>query len=257
MTTADPHTLTGAYALHALEPGERAEFERHLAVCAACAREVGELTATAARLGQAVSVTPPPALKERVLRRIATERQEPPRVIPLPRSGDDAGRGRGRGHGRALSRFAPAACLAAAVAFGGIAVWQHQEAQDALRRAQETRQRAEELATVLAAPDAQVATGKLTDGATGTVVVSRGRDRAAFIASGMPKPPSGKVYQLWYDDGGTMRPAGLMDPTAGSDTVLMAGRVGPASGMGITVEPAGGSPRPTSEPVALMNFPAA
>ncbi|WP_066944343.1 anti-sigma factor [Streptomyces lushanensis] len=251
MTTADLHTLTGAYALHALEPGERAEFERHLAVCPACAQEVRELAATAARLAQAVAVRPPPALKQRVLRRIATERQEPPRVAPLPRSGGGAGRG------RALSRFSLAACLAAAVTFGGIAVWQHQEAQDARRRAQETHQRAEELATVLAAPDAEVVTGKLTGGASGTVVVSRGRNRAAFIASGMPKPPAGKVYQLWYDDGGTMRPAGLMDPSAGSDTVLLAGRVGSASGMGITVEPSGGSPRPTSEPVALMNFPAA
>ncbi|MFF3752650.1 anti-sigma factor domain-containing protein [Streptomyces sp. NPDC002018] len=251
MISAELHTLTGAYALHALDPGERAEFERHLAVCPACAQEVRELAATAARLGRAVSVTPPPALREQVLRRITTERQDPPRVVPLPRPGGGVARG------RALSRFALAACLAAAAAFGGIAVWQHQEARDALRQAQDAHRQAEGLATVLAAPDAEVATGRLADGATGTVVVSRGRDRAAFIASGLPKPPAGKVYQLWYDDGGTMRPAGLMDPSAGSDTVLMAGPLGAASGMGITVEPAGGSPRPTSEPLALMDFPTA
>ncbi|MFF2064896.1 anti-sigma factor domain-containing protein [Streptomyces sp. NPDC058200] len=251
MITADLHTLTGAYALHALAPQERADFERHLEACPACSQEVRELAATAARLGQAVTVTPPPGLKEVVLRRIATERQDPPRVTPQSRPGGGAARG------RALSRFALAACLAAAAAFGGVAVWQHQEARDAQRQAQASQQRAEALATVLAAPDAKITTGNLTDGATGTVVVSRDRDKAAFIASGMPKPPSGKVYQLWYNDGGKMRAAGLMDPVNGSDAVLMAGPVGAASGMGITVEPAGGSAQPTSDPLALMNFPTA
>lgn len=249
-STAELHTLTGAYALHALAPDERAEFERHLEVCPACAQEVRELAATTTRLGLAVAVTPPPALKQQVLRRIATERQEPPKVTRESR-----GAGGGAAKGRALSRFALAACLAAAAGFGGVAVWQHQEAQDARARASDSRQASEALAAVLAAPDAKIRTGELSDGATGTVVVSQARDKAAFIASGMPKPPSGKVYQLWFNDDGTMRDAGLLDPSATSDSVLMAGSVGAASGMGITLEPAGGSPQPTSDPLALMNFP--
>ncbi|MEW1718930.1 anti-sigma factor [Streptomyces sp. NPDC093109] len=251
MTTADLHTLTGAYALHALAPRERAEFEHHLDVCEACAQEVRELAATAARLGRAVAVTPPPEFKEQVLRRIATERQVPPKVAPQPRTGGGAARG------RALSRFALAACLAGAVGFGGIAVWQHQEARDARAHVRAEQRRSVELAKVLAAPDAKAVAGKLTDGATGTVVVSRSRDRAAFIATGMPKPPRGKVYELWYNDGGTMRAAGLLDPDSGSASILMDGSLKNASGMGITVEPAGGSEQPTSEPLALMDFPVA
>ncbi|MFJ4921573.1 anti-sigma factor domain-containing protein [Streptomyces sp. NPDC088725] len=250
MNTADLHTLTGAYALHALAPEERLAFERHLRVCPACAQEVSELAATTARLGQAVAVTPPAALKEQVMRRIATERQDPPKVPAQSRAGA------GLRRGNTVSRFVLAACLAAAAGFGGIAVWQHQEAQDARTQAQASQRQSQALASVLAAPDARVRTGKLTDGATGTVVVSRDQDKAAFIASGLPKPPSGKTYQLWYDDGGKMRAAGLLDPSAGSDAVLMTGRLGPASGMGITVEPAGGSDQPTSDPLALMNFPA-
>ncbi|WP_327237425.1 anti-sigma factor [Streptomyces sp. NBC_01317] len=257
MTTADLHTLTGAYALHALAGDEEAAFERHLEVCPACAQEVRELAATAARLGRAVTVVPPPALKEQVLRRIATERQDPPKLAPHTRGGGGGGAARGR----ALSRFVLAACLAAAVGFGGIAVWQHQEVRDARQRAEAAddrgQQRSEALAAVLAAPDAKISTGKLADGATGTVVVSRDRDRAAFIASGLPRTPAGKVYQLWYDDGGKMRAAGLLHPSAGSDAVLMAGSVGSASGMGITVEPAGGSVAPTTDPLAVMAFPSA
>ncbi|AXG76983.1 anti-sigma factor [Streptomyces paludis] len=251
MTTADLHTLTGAYALHALDPRERAEFELHLDVCEACAQEVRELAATAARLGRAVAVTPPHEFKEQVLRRIATERQDPPKVAAQPRTGGGAARG------RALSRFALAACLAGAVGFGGIAVWQHQEARDARAHVRAEQQRSAELAKVLAAPDAKVVAGKLADGATGTVVVSRSRDKAAFIATGMPKPPSGKVYELWYNDGGTMRAAGLLDPDSGSASILMDGSLKNASGMGITLEPAGGSEQPTSEPLALMDFPVA
>ncbi|MEV8568743.1 anti-sigma factor [Streptomyces sp. NPDC051322] len=249
MMTADLHTLTGAYALHALEPEERAEFEQHLRDCPACTQEVRELLATAARLGLTMTVTPPPALKAEVLRRIATERQEPPLVAHQPRVGT------GR-RGRTLSRFALAACLAAAVGFGGIAVWQHQEANDARAGAQRSQQQAAALAAVLAAPDARITSGKLTDGATGTVVVSHSRNKAAFLASGLPKPPSGKVYQLWFNDDGTMRSAGLLKSSAPSAGVLLEGAVKKARGVGITVEPAGGSASPTTDPLALINLPA-
>ncbi|HYN16781.1 MAG TPA: zf-HC2 domain-containing protein, partial [Actinomycetes bacterium] len=52
--SADLHTLTGAFAAHALSDTERLAFERHLEACPACAQEVRELQATTARLGSAV-----------------------------------------------------------------------------------------------------------------------------------------------------------------------------------------------------------
>ncbi|MFE6165016.1 anti-sigma factor domain-containing protein [Streptomyces sp. NPDC056486] len=251
MSAADLHTLTGAYVLHALSDEERTEFERHLEVCEACAQEVRELAATAGRLARAVSVAPPAHMKVEVLRRVATVRQLPPHT-PAP------GKTNGRtGRGRQLPRFALAACLAAAAGFGGIAVWQHQRADEAATRAQEARQQSEKLARVLAAPDAKASTGRLSDGATGTVVVAKSLNQAAFVAAKMPEPPSGKVYQLWFNDDGTMRSAGLMNPARSTEAVLLEGPVDQASGIGITVEPAGGSDEPTSDPLALMNFPKA
>ncbi|MFD4138443.1 MULTISPECIES: anti-sigma factor domain-containing protein [unclassified Streptomyces] len=248
MNSADLHTLTGAYVLHALAPDEEAEFEQHLRACPPCSLEVRELAATAGRLGSAEYVTPPPELKHQVMARVGAERQDRPRVTR------QAHRGVVR-RGRAVSRFALAACMAVAASLGGAAVWQHDRAEDARAQAQRAERTATELAAVLAAPDAKVSTGPLTDGATGTVVVSRSRNRAAFYASGMPKPPQGKVYQLWFEDGGTMRSAGLMELTATSGAVLMEGPVNSASGMGVTVEPAGGSRRPSSAPLALMRLP--
>lgn len=251
MSAADLHTLTGAFVLHALSDEERTEFERHLEVCEACAQEVSELAATAGRLARAVSVAPPPDMKAEVLRRIPAVRQLPPHI---PTSGKTVG---GSGRGRQLSRFALAACLAAAAAFGGIAVWQHQRADEAGMREQQAQRRSEELAKVLAAPDAKASTARFSDGATGTVVVAKSLDQAAFVAAKMPELPSGKVYQLWFNDDGSMRSAGLMDPTRSTEAVLLDGPVDEASGIGITVEPAGGSEEPTSDPVALMNFPTA
>ncbi|MCX4993067.1 MULTISPECIES: anti-sigma factor [unclassified Streptomyces] len=250
MTTTDLHTLTGAYALHALADDERERFERHAADCEACAQEVRELTAAAARLGLAVTASPDPALKDQVMRRITTVRQEGPRAIPLtaPR--------RAGARGRRPARWALAAVLAAAAALGGTAAWQHERAQDAQEQARQAERRTNEVAAVLAAPDAKARTATLGDGATGTVVVSKSRDQAVFIASRMARPPSGKVYQLWFADAGAMRSAGLMDPGRTTEAVLMEGSVDGASGMGITVEPAGGSAEPTSGPLALLNFPA-
>ncbi|MFD6497767.1 anti-sigma factor domain-containing protein [Streptomyces sp. NPDC060188] len=250
MTTVDLHTLTGAYALHALADDERELFERHAEDCESCALEVRELTAAAARLGMAVTETPAPALKEHVMRRITTVRQEAPRTVPVapPR--------RAAGRGRRPARWALAACLAAAAGLGGTAVWQHDRAEDARQQARQAERRTNEVASVLAAPDAKSRTATLADGARGTVVVSKSRDQAVFVAAGMAKPPTGKVYQLWFNDAGTMRSAGLMDPARTTEAVLMKGSVDAASGMGITVEPAGGSAEPTSDPVALLNFPA-
>lgn len=249
MNTADLHTLTGAYALHALGPREQAAVERHLDACPACAREVRELTATAARLGRAVTLVPPEGFKESVMRRIDGVRQEPPHTA-APSSVPGAAP-----RGRRLSRWALAACLAAAAALGGTTVWQHQEAEDARQEAREARRTTDQVADILAAPDARTRSVRLAGGASGTVVVSKERDKAVFVAASMARPPGGKVYQLWFDDGGTMRSAGLLDPGRGAQSVLMVGSVGAATGMGITMEPAGGSEHPTSEPMALMPLP--
>ncbi|MEU9608694.1 anti-sigma factor [Streptomyces sp. NPDC048057] len=248
MTTDDLHLLTGAHALGALPEEEREAFERHLTECEPCARESAELCATAARLGSAASAVPRDEMREQVLRRITTVRQEAPRtpgpVRPL---------GRGATQARLLSRWALAACLAVA-ALGGTAWWQFDRAEDAERRAQAVERGASEVAAVLSAPDAKVDVGDLGGGATGSVVVSRSRDRAVFVASGLPRPPTGRTYQLWFDDGEAMRSAGLLDPGRTDQTVLMQGAVSRSSGMGITVEPEGGSAQPTSTPLVLMKF---
>ncbi|MFD3336974.1 anti-sigma factor domain-containing protein [Streptomyces sp. NPDC058700] len=252
MTGGDLHTLTGAYVLDALDTDEEREaVERHLAHCSACAHEVRELSETAARLGLAVAEPVGPALRAEVLRRIAGVRQLPPVTVP---SGRTHARGRGL---RRLPRWALAASVAAVVALAGVAGVQYQRAEEAGERAARAEASASAVAAVLAAPDARVSTARLADGAVGTLVHARSLDRAVFAAAGMPAPPAGKVYQLWYDDAGTMRSAGLMASGTTSSTTLLEGPANRSGGIGITVEPEGGSPRPTSAPVATMAMPKA
>jgi anti-sigma factor RsiW len=80
MTDAELHTLTGAYALNALDEQEAEDFAHHLLDCEACIREVREMQATAALLARAVAETPPPELQQRVMTAIGQVRQLPPQT---------------------------------------------------------------------------------------------------------------------------------------------------------------------------------
>ncbi|MER7582572.1 anti-sigma factor [Kitasatospora sp. NPDC097691] len=246
--STDPHTLTGAYAAHALDPAENAEFERHLAGCPACAREVAEFAATLARLGTAQSEVPPPTLKANVMAALPTIRQEAPHTAPAPGPDPRPGRRAPR-----WTKLALAACLAVAAGAGGLAVQQHQEADRARARATALSLRQDRVTDLLTAPDTRTTTGRATaGGGVGTVVWSPSRDRAAFLAAGLPAPVPGTTYQLWFDDAGTMRPAGLLP--GGNGTLLLTGPLDEARGVGVTVEPAGGSPHPSTTPVLLLPF---
>ncbi|NEB74323.1 anti-sigma factor [Streptomyces sp. SID14478] len=248
MTAApDLHTLTGAYALDALEEDERIAFEQHLAACQSCTQEVRELTATAGRLALAATMPVPPQLKNQVMAQIDAVRQDGPHVSP---SSPGAVRG-----SHAL-RWALAACLAAVAALGATTLRQHQQTDQARHDAQAAQHQADQIAQVLSAADAKATATTIAGGARGSVVVSHDSDKAVFIASGMAKPPKGKVYQLWFADGDHMRPAGLMSPSRTDQSVLMTGSVAEASGMGITLEPGGGSKQPTTQPLALLSLPA-
>ncbi|GGZ63389.1 hypothetical protein GCM10010371_23730 [Streptomyces subrutilus] len=230
------HALSGAYAVDALEPGEREAFAHHLTRCTVCEQDVREFSATAARLGSAVALAPPPRMRAEVLARIETVRQLPP-----------ARRGMVALRRRAIP-LALAACLAGGlaggVALGGTALWPRSESRQPDRALQD-------LAAVITAPDARTVTGRSAEGATASVVVSARQGRAVFLGSGLPAAPAGKTYQLWFADGAVMRPAGLL---AGDGGTLMTGSPAGATAVGLTLEPAGGSARPTSAPLMLMTL---
>jgi hypothetical protein len=100
---------------------------------------------------------------------------------------------------------------------------------------------------VITAPDARVQTVHTTMGGTVTVVVSAGQRAAVVTATGMPPLPSARVYQVWVMSPSGARSAGLLARTA-----VLAAAVRPGDRIGITVEPSGGTSRPTTTPILVL-----
>jgi Anti-sigma-K factor rskA len=234
----DLHVLTGSYALDAVSDAEREEFERHLPHCPTCEAEVRGLRETAARLALACAMTPPARMERRVLAAAYQTRQLPPLTAGRPRRTLPRRLAFPRRAlpGR-LAVLAAAASVATAVALGITQL----SAQHQLDQA-----RATAIARVVTAPDAHVETARTSTGGSVTVVTSAALREAVVSASGMASLPSGRVYQVWVMSPSGARSAGLMH----GSSLLAAVR--PGDRIGITVEPAGGTARPTTTPVAVL-----
>ncbi len=230
--TADLHSLLAPYALDALDPEERGRFEAHLDQCAECQAEFSGFMATAVRLGDAVSHTPPPALRGRLLGQIGSTPQERPVVTSLAQR---------RGLRRKLPRLAMAAAvMVGVVGIGGYAV----ERNDA----QHERQQNAAVAEVIGAPDVSTSAKAFDTGGSVRLFSSASVDGAVIIAKDLPKPEDGKVYQVWLIDSAGPTSHGTFE-TGGQ--MVMKGVAG-ADRIAVTVEPKGGSDQPTSPPVATI-----
>lgn len=260
--SADIHGLVGAYAVDAIDEQERDAFELHLAECPECQAEVANLREAAAQLSLMSETAPPSSMRDAVLAGIRT-------VRPLPPLEEQPGGPLASGPVGGLSPAAEAptaaetnvvqlrtrrrmtawlASAAAAAVFlvGGIA-WSPWD-NGSSGTVSPTEQ-------VLAAKDAQ-RYEKVIGGAKATIVRSVSLGKAVIIADHMPAAPEGKDFQLWFDQPNRgMVSAGVM-PHGSADTVtvLLSGDAATATGAGITVEPAGGSTAPTTEPLALFSF---
>ena len=110
--------------------------------------------------------------------------------------------------------------------------------------------------TVLSAPDARLLTRATTGGGRVTVVVSQSRHALVLTTSGLPSLPAAKVYEVWFLAPGRTQRAGLLpSPTAGRTAPLVAHGLAAGDRIGVTVEPAGGTSRPTTTPILVMSLP--
>lgn len=256
------HLLTGAYALNALDDDERARFEGSLAYGHPTSQEARELAETAALLAAgAAPMAPPPDLKARLMEQIARapqydagsrpydpgSRPARPALRPVP-AGPVS---RLAGPARWLAAAA-AVLLVAALGAGAWGLRVQQERDDALSQLAAAKgSPSAVMGQILAAPDARLQEATRPEGGTLVIAHSRQHSLAGVMTLGMPAPGEGKVYELWLiDAAGNATPAGLVvgDGTTWNE---LRGGVGTASYLGVTVEPAGGSPQPTSEPVML------
>ena len=262
------HHLSGAYAVDALDADERASFEQHLAVCADCRAEVAELSATAHSLGSLSEATPPASLRASVLSGISRVRPLPPLdedaaepvatttagpAAPVPTGADadepataepvDEPGGEVVPIRRRRTAWFAAAAAAAVIAIGGL-VWSPWSDDSGSTSP---------IGQVTAAADAmKVST---TKGALTTeVVYSKQLGKAAISVTGLPPAPDGKTYQTWYIGAdGSATSAGLLTSDAdGRGSMLLQGDANSAANVGVTLEPAGGSAQPTTQPLVVL-----
>ncbi len=261
------HLLTGAYALNAVAGSERTAFEKFALANEQTRDEVRSLSETAALLAYGTPAqTPPPELKAGIMAAIANTRQVPPSAVvrDLATAGHSAERSTARPrlsgapHRRWTQALAAAAALllVAGVGLGGWAVGQGSDRQGleqqlAATQAQQVQQAA--MLAIMAAPDAKISTAKVGAGTVVTVASSGQANQAAILVKDMPAAPAGKSYELWFISAQGAVPAGLMATSdAAASVQLLEGPLDGATHIGITVEPAGGSPQPTTTPILLQ-----
>jgi anti-sigma factor RsiW len=228
----EPHTLAGAYAMDALEPGDRIRFERHLARCDSCAQEVSELRETTARLAVASAISPPPSLKQQVIAAARGTRQHAPVVTAEPRFTT-----------RRLALIAApvaAALIAIAIVFG-------LANSDTSQRLDQAQQRDQAIAAVLTAKDATMMSGPVAGGGMARIVMSHEKQALVFTATGLPALPASAAYELWLVGPGGDVPAGLLPaPAHGMTGPVIASGLRQGDHLMLSVEPAAGTMHPTT-----------
>lgn len=232
--------LAGAYALNALTAEERAAFERAINGSEEARSEATELQDTAVILGLSVAaVQPPAALRARLLTAVATT---PQRLDVAPTPAENRARGRwSRPITVVTSAAAALALIVAGIAVGTTSLHPEPSFQDA------------QMAAIKQAPDMQELQTEL---ATGEMVMLRWSPAlasSAVIVEGLAPAPSDKVYQLWYIDDEGARPAGILTVVDdGTSWRVLDGAMDEDDKVGVTVEPMGGSERPTTDPIVVL-----
>lgn len=277
----DAHTLVAAYAVDALEDGERDDVETHLEQCEVCREDLRDYRDTAAALAAATAEAPPARMREQVLARARATAQLPPvagepvgdpALAPAPapsgqppagsspvtgrrpsrRDTDRAAAGarpRSAASGRTLFALAASALTVVALGAGVWGVTTSSELAD-VRAQQAVVQQvlaADDVVSVSARP--QLAGG--VQGDEVVVLASDAADAALLLPAGLPAAPEGSTWQAWAVTGSDAVSAGVFDVRDGQAVALRSGVSG-VDAVAVSLEPAGGSTAPTSDPVLVV-----
>jgi anti-sigma factor RsiW len=227
-TTNDIHDLVAPYALDALDAEERAGFERHLADCDRCVRELRELQESATSLAWASAGPEPPSdLRARILERARDEAQ----VVPF------------RPRRRWVTPALGVAAAAAACVAVGLGIWAASLSND-LDQERDLRAAQGQALEIVGDRGAQVVP---LDGAEGSLVVAR-NGRAALVVCGLDPAPSGEVYMAWTIRGAPS-PAGAFDAADGCTAAPLDRTVAPGVTVAVTREQSRDARLPSTDPL--------
>ena len=262
------NSLVAAYVLDALPPDEREVFEAFLDGSPTAAQEVAELLSVSAVLGAVDTAAPAPGLRESVLSAVGRTRQLPPitrrsnaertpgqpvPAQPVPAQPVAAQPVPVTRRRKAAVRVAAAFALAAVLVLGVVVGIQADRLAEA-RRETQAAQGALALSSITGQADLQTRTSAVASGGTATVLSSARAGRGVVLLAGVTTLATDKTYELWLiDAAGKPRPVTTFATDNTTATVDFAGfRTGDS--VGLSVEPAGGSPTgaPTTTPVLAV-----
>ena len=223
MRCKEVEEIAGAYALSALPRDEQAEVERHLARCTRHPA-IASLRLTADALAIAApEMEPPVALKSRLMDAVRAEAAMPSQRIRLPALGPSLLDRIGGVFRMPVVGYGLAAALAVVVAV--LLVSGGGGGETVVRRFD-------------------------NDGVSGRVVYVPDEDVAVMTVEGLSPPAAGKTYQVWTITEGQPASIGFLDVgVAGPATAAMQVQLHEGQVIAVTVEPDGGSPQPTSDPI--------
>jgi anti-sigma-K factor RskA len=236
--------LKDAYVLGALPEEERLEFEQYLVAHPDLQAEMEELSTAAGLL--AISVpeqVPAPELRRRIMDTVEAEAVQPrtsQRRSWLARLWEAVGP-------RDL------ALATAAVLVIGLFSWSmllQGEVRDLQGRVQSLQSQPQDQSQ---GPQMIALGGAGTEQGVSAQLVTLEGDRAVLVAENMPPAPEGKTYEIWVIKGDTPKPSGLFEPKGDSVAAVVENPVEGADAVAVTVEPEGGSKKPTTDPMLVGN----
>lgn len=232
-----------AYALGALDADEAAALEAHLQTCASCQTELTEYHALSQSLLTAVPPKQPPsALRQRLQSRLpAAQRASRPQWWDF-----------------SFNRLVVGLAVLALLALNLASLMQVRQLQAQQARLLNQMADAQAALALLASPTLRVVAVE-GNHVSGTLLLDRQNNQAVLIARNLPPLDENRVYQIWLIEPDQERvSAGLFRPE-GSDTYTIK-VLAPSQpltdfmGIGVTIEPAGGSDAPTGERVLKVDF---
>ncbi len=235
--------LKDAYVLGALPDDERAAVEAYLALHPERQAEVDDLVGVAGLLALAPPEQDPPAdLRRRLMGVVESESVAP--LAPQRRLGSSwLGR---------LGGLRNVALGAAAVLVVGLLSWNVLLQGDV----QELRGQVEEARSANEAQETrEIALGGswAEQGARAEVTALKD-DRAILVVEDMPSMPEDRTGQVWVIHDDKPLPSGLLDPSGNMAATAITTPLRGADAIAVTVEPAGGSDKPTSDPVLVQEL---
>jgi len=232
----------GAHALGALTADQAAALEAHLAVCPSCQHEAQSYQAVGEGLLHALAErVPPPRVRAKLLAELAEERH----LAASPRR----------------ISFSMAGALAGLVLALGVSTGLFTQViglQRQMNNLGEQLQINQTALALVAYPGAR-SLPVVGENAGGTVVIDADQHLGVLIAWGLPALEAAQAYQVWMiAPDGTRTSGGLFTVSrAAPYTSIIFRAESPMSayrGIGVTVEPAGGSLAPTGSRVLGAEF---